>query len=146
MSSQFVTPTDIWEIAIATALSGLATELNIPISALPKSATAVVLSANELIDFLFTQTIAIKGGRGIGQNLATSETLTVRIYLSDRYSESLAEKKAINWVASILRSNLNGLVLGGGATTPVTFSSQRLYAPEGGSWYLEQEYTFQAIS
>lgn len=143
MTDEFLTPTDRWEIAIAATLASLATELNIPISALPKSATSVVLSANELIDFLFTQTIAIKGGIG---RLATRETLTVRIYLSDRYSESIAEKKAINWVASILRNKLNGLVLGGGATTAIDFASQRLYAPDGGSWYLEQEYLFEAVS
>lgn len=140
---EFLTPTDRWELAIAAALESLADDLQIPIAALPKSAKAVVISANELIDFLFTQTVAIKGLIG---KLATKETLTVRIYLSDRYSESLAEKKAINSVAYLIRGKLNGLVLGSGTTSAVTFESQRLYAPDGGSWYLEQEYSFEAMN
>jgi hypothetical protein len=141
--SEYLTNTDIWEVAIASRLEELSQELEIPITTLPKEADAVVVSARELIDFLFSATEvtgAVLGG------LITRETMIVRIYLSDRYSSDLNEKKAINFVAHTLRGKLHGAILGSGASTPLKFQSQRLYAPEGNTWYMEQTYVFEAIA
>lgn len=140
---EHLTSTDIWEVAIAAKLELLSDELDIPITALPKDAAAVLTPARELIDFLFSETEAIASSIGASR---TRETLIVRIYLSDRYTDSPNEKKAINWVAHTLRTKLVGLILGGGASTPLIFRSQRLFAPEGGTWYMEQSYLFEAIA
>lgn len=136
-----MTPTDSWEKAIATRLQPLRETLKIPITALPKSAGEfIVWEGKNLIDFLFSSTAVT--ARRINSE-TTQETLSVRIYLGDRYSDDPTQKIAINWVCWELRKLLNNYDLPS-ASKPLYFKSQRLFAPQGGTWYVEQDYVFEA--
>lgn len=132
---------DIWERAIADRLSELSQDMAIPIAALPKQASRFLSEQSELIDFFFTEKVAQSGLIG---GIQCRETLTFRIYLSDRYATDPQEKTGVNFAVATLIKTFSGFNFVGGLT-PLKFVRSRLFAPVGKSWYTELEFAFDSF-
>lgn len=136
-----LTLSDEWEVAIASRLSVFAFELGLSMSAPPKQAGKFLLESKESVDFLLSETTVV--GQSLG-GMDCRETLFFRIFLSDRYSDSVEERRTVNQVVELLIGLFGGFLLPR-AATPLSFERSRFFAPVGGSWYTELTFTFASF-